>query len=204
MFRSEGKFCATALAGACVQRRPFREAANMPNIECTVMATDFAGHSFEHTYIRSAPQDVFKDPLSQPVVMAFTNSITDALRPAIMSAAPWVCARCGQKPSHFATRVLIMKPTDPQYVIQVVDRSMPTCKQGACEVYARDNVRAALAESEAGADVISYCKTCRSHRHTKKCIQCKSVAYCSKECQKSDWPSHKAACKAQALRMKVH
>ncbi len=39
---------------------------------------------------------------------------------------------------------------------------MPTCKQGACEVYVRDNVRAALAESEAGADVISYCKTCGS------------------------------------------
>lgn len=192
---------AQSCAGRCLQCRPFGAAANMPNIEYTVMATD---HSFEHTYIRSAPQDVFKDPLSQPVVMAFTNSITDDSRPTIMSAAPWVCARCRQKPSHFATRVLLMKPTDPQYEIQVVDRSMPTCKQGNCEVYARDNVRAALAESEAGADVISYCKTCRSHRHTKKCSQCKSVAYCSKECQKSDWPSHKAACKVQASRMKVH
>lgn len=107
--------------GRCLQCRPLREAANMPNIEYTVMATDFAGHSFEHTYIRSTPDNVFKEPLNQPVVMAFTSSITDALRPTIMSAAPWVCARCRQKPSHFATRVLLMKPTDPQYELQVVD-----------------------------------------------------------------------------------
>ncbi|DBB07322.1 TPA: hypothetical protein ACH3X3_008817 [Trebouxia sp. C0006] len=147
----------------------------MPNIEYTVMATDFAGHSFEHTYIRSTPDNVFKEPLNQPVVMAFTSSITDALRPTIMSAAPWVCARCRQKPSHFATRVILMKPTDPQYELQVVDRSMPTCKQGACEVYARDNVRAALADSEAGADVISYCKTCGSHSQGCLLMTCPQI-----------------------------
>jgi hypothetical protein len=30
----------------------------------------------------------------------------------------------------------------------------------------------------------------------KRCSQCKQVAYCSRDCQKADWKSHKAACAA--------
>jgi hypothetical protein len=38
--------------------------------------------------------------------------------------------------------------------------------------------------------------------HFKKCGACKTVAYCCKEHQVEDWPSHKAACKA-ARNLKV-
>lgn len=31
----------------------------------------------------------------------------------------------------------------------------------------------------------------------KKCGQCKAVSYCSQECQKADWRSHKAVCVPQ-------
>jgi hypothetical protein len=37
-----------------------------------------------------------------------------------------------------------------------------------------------------------YCKN-RSE-HTKVCSACKGVRYCSKECQKADWPQHKLKC----------
>ncbi|KAJ6592842.1 hypothetical protein B0H19DRAFT_1245657 [Mycena capillaripes] len=33
------------------------------------------------------------------------------------------------------------------------------------------------------------------------CRQCKAVNYCGRECQRADWPRHKAWCKSQAARM---
>ena len=32
------------------------------------------------------------------------------------------------------------------------------------------------------------------------CARCRKVAYCSTECQKADWPSHKAICKSLAAK----
>ncbi len=36
---------------------------------------------------------------------------------------------------------------------------------------------------------------CKWQEKFHKCSRCKSVHYCSKECQKGDWPKHKADCK---------
>ncbi|KAI0088365.1 hypothetical protein BDY19DRAFT_891159 [Irpex rosettiformis] len=39
------------------------------------------------------------------------------------------------------------------------------------------------------------CVVC-GHDINSRCSQCQSVAYCGIECQKADWPSHKAACRS--------
>ena len=39
------------------------------------------------------------------------------------------------------------------------------------------------------------CATCDRHlRKEKTCDRCRSVSYCSRECQREDWAQHKAAC----------
>jgi hypothetical protein len=41
------------------------------------------------------------------------------------------------------------------------------------------------------------CKVCGKTTKVQRCAQCLKVGYCSKECQKSDWKSHKAFCKEE-------
>jgi len=38
------------------------------------------------------------------------------------------------------------------------------------------------------------CIKCHKNSTTKRCANCKSVYYCSRECQKEDWKSHKRQC----------
>ena len=41
----------------------------------------------------------------------------------------------------------------------------------------------------------STCIVC-TKEDASLCKQCESAAYCSKDCQKADWPSHKLLCKS--------
>lgn len=43
--------------------------------------------------------------------------------------------------------------------------------------------------------IMAICTTCgKNQKKMDKCSRCRDVYYCSKECQKSDWKSHKITC----------
>ncbi|XP_075265551.1 uncharacterized protein LOC142357954 [Convolutriloba macropyga] len=55
-----------------------------------------------------------------------------------------------------------------------------------------DDARAAASEPKTGK-----CMTCEVQKpaqELKRCARCKFAQYCSRECQKKDWPSHKPFC----------
>jgi hypothetical protein len=69
----------------------------------------------------------------------------------------------------------------------------------------RDQMRqriSAAAEADLAAGrlqqcALAGCATYESHvSQFKRCGACRTVAYCCREHQVEDWPSHKAACKA--------
>ena len=47
-------------------------------------------------------------------------------------------------------------------------------------------------------DLDLLCFYCQDEVASKRCSQCRYASYCSAECQRSDWKSHKATCKKPA------
>jgi len=43
--------------------------------------------------------------------------------------------------------------------------------------------------------IVYACAICNGSANTKLCASCHSIPYCSRECQKADWPLHKTICK---------
>ncbi|KAF9049228.1 hypothetical protein BDZ89DRAFT_1154542 [Hymenopellis radicata] len=50
-----------------------------------------------------------------------------------------------------------------------------------------------------------FCSTsgCENYKNLSKCAKCRTAMYCSRECQKQDWPHHKAFCKLASAKAAV-
>jgi hypothetical protein len=49
------------------------------------------------------------------------------------------------------------------------------------------------------------CGACKKvPQNPKRCGRCRSIVYCSDECQRSNWPQHKLLCKAQLVKTNQH
>ena len=62
------------------------------------------------------------------------------------------------------------------------------------------DVQRELLREAASADT---CEVCGRVAKVQVCTACKCVAYCSRPCQKRDWPTHKNMCKAMRAMRKT-
>jgi mitochondrial splicing suppressor protein 51 len=52
--------------------------------------------------------------------------------------------------------------------------------------------------TNADSDNSNVCTTCKTTEKLKRCAKCNTTLYCSRECQKADWKSHKKLCSKNA------
>lgn len=178
----------------------------MNSAEVVVQLDDMAGSCFENTYIRSAPSSLFPQPFDQQAargkaLQAWLGKLVKPLWVDLNSARPWVCVSCGKAPASLATHFTYQTPDkESKHVMHIIIKSAPICTKQTCLRQAEDTTfPGTKAEKERGSEAVKACNFCgvwdSAEKTTlKKCSQCKAVSYCSKACQKQDWPKHKPAC----------
>jgi hypothetical protein len=107
------------------------------------------------------------------------------LRPLRKSMATYGKKTTDDEALAFATylKSIDLSDFDPNQMAEVYHSSPPETQK-----YIRQTERAFL-------KLLHTCANCATDgREFKKCSVCKKTRYCSRECQKDDWKSHKSTC----------
>lgn len=120
-----------------------------------------------------------------------------------MSKVSSACAGCrGPATDALKSPINLLHLVEPTMIIQVI----PVCGRQACESQVRKQIidkqnSGATAMKEAEKDVFMKlpCDTCKAP-DSKRCAGCGQVAYCSTECQKEAWKTHKPNCMRRNLK----
>ncbi|XP_014789303.1 rho GTPase-activating protein gacZ, partial [Octopus bimaculoides] len=108
------------------------------------------------------------------------------------------CQNCDQVTASLYQCCFIPQITPNQ--INPLTESKVTCSNKKAK---SNNKKECLKDSPNGK-MESCCETCfRTNVPLKKCSKCKTTYYCSNDCQKYDWPTHKSNCKASKMNTEV-
>ena len=112
---------------------------------------------------------------------------------------PFTCVVCGQTSDLFRTSTIYFPAC-------IMDFVFCSC-EGRCEIAAallRDQmVLRFVREFGHGEQAnlpfrVEMCLTCGQQHGISCCARCKQASYCSRNCQKMDWPRHKLDCQARS------
>ena len=178
----------------------------MPTVEIALQADDFTGNRLEHVCVRSAPARLFPQLFDRAAaggkeLQAYLFDTVNALWNDVMLARPWVCVACRGAVLTLATKMGFQQPAeDPQHVMRIIIKAAPICGQQPCLRQAEEKVFPEYKTDKAqGSESVKACNRCGMWdtavlKNLKKCSRCKAVSYCSRACQKQDWPQHKLTC----------
>ena len=134
----------------------------------------------------------------------FTKEIEDAIIhhfEACNAACAPSCKCCGSAATNtlHEPQSFLFLPTGPFVGIGVY----PVCERKGCndqirqEIQERRNAGIGLAFQRDSTGCLP-CKVCGTAYGTRKCGRCLAVAYCGKQHQREDWPTHKGGCVEKA------
>ena len=129
------------------------------------------------------------------------NSVFLKQKDAMAALGGKKCACCGKYADGFVTEITHSFPQSEEEVttrgfLINVQRAYPACRELVCNQRLRE-----YNSSQTGSEkyLMAMCENCGKHEHGDvkhmKCSRCKLRYYCSRECQKQDWPNHKQMCK---------
>ena len=80
---------------------------------------------------------------------------------------------------------------------EVIQRELELTSQETSTGFLKTLAKAQADIAARGLQSCAHCSAREVHvKQFKQCSACKTIAFCSRDCQLANWPSHKAACKA--------
>jgi len=121
------------------------------------------------------------------------------MRHEMLQLADWTCFNCNRKAKAFVQSIGMHPDHDPFSFVDML--AIPICADSACNIAAQhqteDILRDVMGDAQADSRIriCSNCKKGETEDHKMDaCGRCKVTYYCSKECQRKDWPVHKKFC----------
>lgn len=122
---------------------------------------------------------------------------------------PWICGACGASSASklvvsFPANADTSMPMDAPIRVYI----FPVCDDENCALLQRQVIDKAMKaaskvhKSQGSSSMsLKYCEHCRKYEPNdgplfSKCSRCKTVTYCSKECQRKHWKVHRKVCQA--------
>ncbi len=115
----------------------------------------------------------------------------------LMAEGPFKCVVCGSQASGGSNHPFLCQEA-------ILDTYFPVCDRSPCEIRVvqtrEDTVHQFLQDAGVGLGTPGSrfkrsCEVCGKTSQIRKCGRCKIIQYCSIQCQKTDWPSHKSDCR---------
>jgi hypothetical protein len=115
---------------------------------------------------------------------------------ACLNASGPTCSECPRpKREALTTPMGWLHLEDDPFVNVLVS---PLCEIGGkCDMQSRRETQKMMMNlGNEEEQEITACKVCYKVEGAQKCGRCRTVSYCGKDCQRSDWKRHKLVCKA--------
>ena len=164
---------------------------------------------FEYTYYHFAPAFFFARDPEDMEKQDFIQLLVDRYHPKVTAGRSWGCISCGRQATDFVHRP-IYSLTDAS-ALAVNNLLLAVCPARACHTIAASTMDASkknLAQmfglDSVGPEML-MCRNCHQLEETRfqRCGRCKGPSYCSVQCQKADWRTHKPHCDGRLEAMKL-